>query len=377
MSALRDTWTRLKSWQGGVWLPVLPPLGALVELAVLVAIIEFADWVMPGVDLASLEPSPYWIPVLLLSLQYGTVAGLMAAAAATLAHIFNGFPDQGIDENLFAFLLRIWALPILWIGVSLLVGQFRLRQIEVKQELSHQLTERSKERDSLAEYAAGLERRCTRLERGIATRASVSGTAVLDALSYLERPSVDLSDVLSAVGHEAFPGAALSVFMLTANGLEVIARCNWGEGWSHEFGPAHPLYRAIAGQRRPVSALTKGDEAILLGQGLAAYPIVSPEQGRVTGMVKLDHASPELITPETQDRLAVIARLIAPRLAEPRIAVGNAERGSIQGDTVVTRLTRGWRQLSWSGARTGADADGTVSAGSSAPQKDVLPRLHK
>ncbi len=118
---------------GAVWLPVLPPVGAFVELVLVMGLIYLVSYLIPGIDLATLEPSPFWVPVLLLSLQYGTVAGLLAAAVATLAYTINGLPEQAIGENLFAFLLRIWALPILWIGVALVLGQFRLRQIEVKQ----------------------------------------------------------------------------------------------------------------------------------------------------------------------------------------------------------------------------------------------------
>ena len=377
MSALTETWKRLQSRQGGVWLPVLPPLGALVELAALVAVIQFADWVLPGIDAATLEPSPYWIPVLLLSLQYGTVAGLLAAVAATLAHILNGFPDQGIGENLFTYLLRIWALPILWIGVSLLVGQFRLRQIEVKQELQHKLTERTKERDSLASYSAGLQSRCTRLERDIATRTSSPTGVMLEALAHLDNPAADLASVLSAIARQAFPEGALSVFTATANGLDVIADSGWdkGTGWAGHIAAGQPLYRAIMAERRALSVLNRGDDLVLQAQGLAAQPVFGPDSGRVIGMVKLEHARPADIAPATLDRLEVIARLVAPRLAEPRIVVDNGERPSQITGAQSSRVAGGWRQISW--RRTASPASAEDAAVSPAGRHDVLPRIQK
>ena len=68
-------------------LPVLPPLIALVELAALIGLIVLVDWATPDIDLTDLKPNPLWLPVLLLSLQYGTVSGLMAAlfAVASMA----------------------------------------------------------------------------------------------------------------------------------------------------------------------------------------------------------------------------------------------------------------------------------------------------
>jgi polysaccharide biosynthesis protein PelD len=375
LSELRETWNRLKSWQGGVWLPVLPPLGALVELAVLVAVIEFADWVLPGVDVSAMEPSPYWIPVLLLSLQYGTVAGLMAAAAATLAHVFNGFPDQGVGENFFTYFMHVWSLPILWTGVSLLVGQFRLRQIEVKQDLNHKLNERTKESESLAAYVAGLEARCMGLERQIATRASGPAATILEALAHLDNPAADLSSVLAVIRDEAFPGGALSIFTLTAHGLEVIARCGWedGAGWQSEIAAAEPLYRAIVAEKRTVSVLNSGDEATLFAQGLAAGPIFGFDGARVIGMVKLERARASEVTAATADRLEVIARLVAPRIAEPRIVIDNEQKRA--GEGFAGRVSRGFRQVAWRGLSTSRPQNS--ESGDGIARVDIVPRVQK
>lgn len=371
MSVLQEALKRLNTWQSGVWLAVLPPFGAFLELAALVAAIEFAEWALPGVDVGSLEPSPYWIPVLLLSLQYGTVAGLMAAAAATLVYVLNGVPDQGIGENLFSYLLRIWSLPILWIGVSLLFGQFRLRQIEVKQDLVHRLNERNKERNSLAHYAGGLEQRCSRLEREIATRASGTSGVVLEALAHLDNPAAELDNVLSVIAKQSFPEGAISVFTLTANGLEVIASAGWAETshFARNIGAGHPLYRAIAGERRGVSVLNTSDELVLQSEGLAAYPVLSRETGRTIGMVKLEQARRDGITNDTLAKLSVISRLVAPRLAEPRIVIDNGEWAS--GDNVAARVTRGWRQVPWRGSRV----ERQIAA--RAPEPDAIPRRQK
>jgi hypothetical protein len=198
-----------------VWLPVLPPLGAVVELLVLVSLIMALGWLVPGLDVASLQPSPYWIPILLLSLQYGTVAGLLAAAVATCLYAFNGFPEQSIGENLFAYFLRIWASPMLWIGVAVLLGQFRLRQIEVKQDLRRQLDQRISEATTLAKYVDQLETKCLTLERQATQRRSVGDLASLDVLKRLSEPEADLEPALRALVKQALPDAALSLYRVT------------------------------------------------------------------------------------------------------------------------------------------------------------------
>ena len=357
MNALQENWKRLKSWQAGVWLPILPPVGALLELVALVAVIFIIDWAIPSVNIAAIEPSPYWIPVLLLSLQYGTVAGLMAAAAAICAHVLNGFPEQGIGENLFPYLLRIWSLPILWIGVSLLVGQFRLRQIEVKQELRHQLNERTKERDSLAGYSESLQSRCARLEREIATRGGPPGGQLLTALGALGDQHTDLQVGFAQLCNAIYPGAAMSVFALNEQGLHAVAATNWHDGdtWPRTIAPDMPLYRETIGARRALSALRAADDRALAGQGLAAAPVIAADTGRILGLIKIERALPEILTKDLAGQLAALAKVLSARLSaveprnvspvEPRIVQAAGEGARHSADAATP--TRAFRLFSW------------------------------
>ena len=363
--------------------PVLPPVQALIELAALVALIGIADWALPGLDIAALEPSPYWLPVLLLSLQYGTIAGLLAAAAATVAHVLNGFPEQSIGENLFPYLLRIWALPMLWIGVALLLGQFRLRQIEVKRTLRRELEQRTTEALTLASYAKDLEDRCRRLERHLSSGQNAgfnsgrmpAGVAALDALVPLTRVPADLAAGLDGIAKAVMPGAALSVFVATPAGCGLVVASGWPATarWRHEIPASHPLYRAVAGERRAVSVLNRADEAILAGEGLAACPIFAPDSGRVIGIIKLEAAEPVYLTHATTEHLATIARLVAPALGEPRIVVDNSAR-EFRGDGVApSRLTRGWRQMPWRNANV-SDSAATDAAAQNPDASERSPR---
>ena len=80
--------------------------------------------------LSQMQPHFFWLPVLLLSLQYGTVSGLLAAGVAIVLTAWLGWAEQEVGENHFNYLLRISTQPMLWLVAALLLGQFRLRQIE-------------------------------------------------------------------------------------------------------------------------------------------------------------------------------------------------------------------------------------------------------
>ncbi|HRD76373.1 MAG TPA: hypothetical protein PK264_10590, partial [Hyphomicrobiaceae bacterium] len=75
-------------------LPVLPPLVAWLEIALLILPITVYDYLSTGFTITELHPHPFWLPVLLLSLQYGTPSGLAAAGVAILATFALGWPEQ-------------------------------------------------------------------------------------------------------------------------------------------------------------------------------------------------------------------------------------------------------------------------------------------
>ena len=370
MSEIKTNWARMKGWRGGSGLPVLPPVGALVELLVLVALILVVDWALPSVDLSNLEPSPYWLPVLLLSLQYGTVAGLMAAAVATAAYVFNGVAEQAVGENFFTFLLRIWALPILWIGVALVLGQFRLRQIAEKQDLRQNLAKRTVEAQSLSIYSKDLAARCSRLERQLTTRSKSSVTPVMTVLARFGRTTASVDEALSLLTEVLWPGAKISLFVITPAGSEAVAISGWSDSgaWPTEIPSTHSLYRAVVSERRVVSILYTGDELVLGGHGVLACPIFAPETSRVTGMLKVEAIDPALLTAEMHEHLELIARLAAPMFSEPRIVVDNTERTSANDHHGSgERLTRGWNFQPWRGSSQPGDGSAKTSVQTSAP----------
>lgn len=346
LSTLRKIWRKWRSPHGAVWLPVLPPAGAFAELIVLIALIQIADSAIPGLHVTELEPSPYWLPILLLSLQYGTVAGLMAAGAATLAYVLSGLPEQVIDEHHFSYLLRVWALPILWIAVALILGQFRLRQIERKEDLQTALDQRTREAESLSLYARDLEQHTRQLERRITAAVPADGSELLDAIAGLETAGNDLTGALERLLAAAFPGAGITLYAVNPTGLEAGFSTAQPAQGAHTFAAGHAFYRAIAGERRALSVLSAIGEAELAGAALAAAPVLHGESGRAVAVIAIETADGGVLSAGIEERLAAVGRLIAPALAEPRIVVDNTER-VLHGADSANRLTRGWRQFAW------------------------------
>lgn len=335
-------------------LPVLPPFTALIEIALFIVLPAALDYFVPAFpSLSGLQPHPFWLPVLLLSLQYGTVSGLLAAGCAIAASSILGLPDQEIGEDHFTYLLRVWSQPMLWLVAAIILGQFRMRQIERKQELARKVAELSMQRTAIADYATNLRERCERLEREIVGRRGQADGDLLVQLNALRTGQGDAA--VRAFGgclELAFGPCQASVSLRTDAGLRVIARHGWAADatWKQSFTVADPLSRAMLDGSGPVTVLRPGDEVKLGDQGLAAAPILAQGDGRVIGMLKLEAVAPSELGASLEARLTALTDLISPAVeagqftAAPAIGTPAAPLARAAQPGERPRL---WRQIRW------------------------------
>lgn len=354
--------------------PVLPPRVAIVEMLVLLVLPAALDHFWSAFpSLAELHPHPFWLPVLLLSLQYGTISGLLAAGLAIALSAVIGWPDQEVGENHFNYLLRIWAQPVLWLAAALVLGQFRMRQIERKQELVRQVAELSSQRTAIADHAANLRRRCDALEREIARRCDPSVRALLRAIGRLDavgeagREQLEARALLAECLELAFGRCQIAVFVRDGDHLRMIMRHKGSKSAANArdtLAVSEPLAAAVVGEGRPVSVMVPGEEAMLAGEGLVSVPIFSTQRDHVQGMLKLEQLDPSELDQWTSDRLAVMASHIAPLLSAPSrqwhaVHVEGAARSVASWPRLPPRA-RLWRQVKWLPRKAGTgNASGT------------------
>ena len=371
----------LRAWAlPGQLSPVLPPRLAIIEIAVLLALVLLEYLWEGSPSLTRINPHPYWIAILLLSLQYGTVSGLIAAGIAIIGTVLIGMPEPDIEERYFNYLVRVWTQPVLWLLVALVLGTFRARQIEQRDELVQQVGNLKVRSATLLDHAANLRTRCTMLERSIATRTTPDAIKLLNALAQLSdaepgRWAPALNSALSA----GFPGAQISFYaidngqvrLILTHGLATAARP------PAEIDAGHPLVAAVLREGRSVSVLTAADDDALKGLGVAAVPIYAdPGQtagSRIVGMLKADVVEPAQINASLTRRLGVVAHHLAPIFSRglvSSVATITLEAQSNNPSAIRsprTQLTtsvvdpipavRRWRMLRWlPGGRTDLSA---------------------
>lgn len=347
--------TRSKVDVGPPGLPVLPPLAALVEIALLIGIPALLDYFVPSFpSLSGLQPHPFWLPVLLLSLQYGTVSALLAAGCAIAASSILGLPDQEIGEDHFTYLLRVWSQPVLWLITALILGQFRMRQIERKQELARQVAELNMQRTAIADYAANLRERCERLERDIVGRRSMGGRDLLSLVHGLGAArGAAVQPGLGTLLEAAFGTCQASIALRMGDELRVVFRHGWPTEprWHTSFATGDPIHHTIVMSHAGLCAMTPGDETRLAGEGIAATPILSRSDGRVIGMLKLELVDPAELDASLPARLAVLADLLAPLVEGGLLgavaASGTPASSSLRTVSPAGDRPRAWRQIRW------------------------------
>ncbi|MBS0243574.1 MAG: hypothetical protein JSS20_15465 [Proteobacteria bacterium] len=324
---------------------MLPPVAAAIEVLVLVVLPGLLDYAYPWFpNLNETQPHFFWLPVLLLTLQYGTPSGLLAAAAAIVLSNVLGWPEQEIGENHFAYLLRIWLQPMLWIGTAVVLGQLRLRQIEARDALSRDVATLSMQRHAIAEHARNLRARCDRLERAITTAASPRAVSILAALGEAASPDPHLAKT----GFEralalAFGEASAAHYELASDGsLELVSRIpGSGETGAEKITGESELAYALIHEGRRLCAMLPGDEQALGGAAVAAVPVFDRDL-RPRGALLLETASAGSIDAETAERLAAFAALLpasrAPMAMAPPAPANSATSNRARAGTSWRRL---------------------------------------
>jgi hypothetical protein len=164
------------------------------SLGILTLILLTQHWLMDGRVGASGLPHPFWIPVLLMSGQYGIMGGLFAALAATAAFFIGELPAQSAIQDFYDYAGIVAVQPCAWFGTALVLGGLRTLHIHHYADLQ----ERFEQTEVMAEAMAdGLERavgEVEHLEQRIATDYSTRA-ALLHSLAKL-----DVTDRRSIVG---------------------------------------------------------------------------------------------------------------------------------------------------------------------------------
>lgn len=264
---------------------------ALLELALFLIVALFLDAVFGnGNRFWGVEPHPFWIIVIALSVQYGTGAGLTAVVFSTLALLLWNIPPQQVDQDVYGWLYDIAIVPILWLISGLAVGEARMRHIRERDELREEVEEVTERERAITESYDKVRQFKETLELRIAgqMRAATETYRAAQALEKLH-PN-DIMQGIEDLVKSALAPEKCSIFLLENGMLEQRLVSGWEdhEGLGRMFDSGSRLYQSVIGGQETLSVINAEHQQILGDQGVMATPIIDKENGQVLGMLKIE-----------------------------------------------------------------------------------------
>lgn len=266
-------------------------LSAIIELVVFIGLFLLADYTMgTGTRFWATAPHPLWAVVILLSVQYGTSAGLIAAIAASITLLSGHFPPQNVDQDYYDYLLYIGWRPIVWMLTGLLLGELRRRQLVQNAELRADLAQTELREQTLSKAYASTMERVHFLERQIATQAQTVLT-VFRAAQNVEQ--LEVSDVITGIESlvdEILAPNKFSVFVPSRNNLDALVSHGWETPteFSRQIHGESQLYASLLTERRILMINRQDDAAILGKDAVIAIPVQNNETGEILAVIRIE-----------------------------------------------------------------------------------------
>ena len=312
---------------------------AVIEIGLFIGVALGLDFAFfGGTRYATLNPHPYWIIVLLASVQYGTGEGLLAAVSSTLALVVGNMPEQTIDQGTYEFLLDVLSQPLMWFLSVVVIGALRNRQLRERTQLYDSLgqTERRLHRATTANER--LSRQKESLEVRVAGQLStfVKTYQAAQAIERSEPGEVLLGvvDVIRAV----IRAEKFSLFLLNNNILEAAIQDGWEaeDSYSRVLDQRNGLFQEVVGQRRFLSISSESDELVLGNEGVLAGPLVSAESDDVIGILKIEEMNLLDLNVSTVENFCVLTSWIGSAYAKALVtATTTVEPGFYVGRGVI------------------------------------------
>lgn len=295
------------------------------ELAVMIGLLLAIDRIWGGQDgFAHLPVNPYWLPVLVMAVVYGSWAGLAAAGLATIAWLAtNDIHPASADyfDTMFALSLP----PLLWYTAAVVLGEVTDSRKRTIARLQSGQNVGKRNMDRLIDAFHALSQNNRVLQLRITTEERTVSEALTIAARLPHATGVERQSVLRAM-----------VTVACRTGDFTCYRLQSGRAWPVLFGddcnrgrkPLSAELLAVLRERRTIiHAANPVDRPLLLDIGVIALPLPAGEDGRLEGVLVLHHLPFASLGPHLNAELTALAGWLAGFVADT----------SLLGDLTVVR----------------------------------------
>ncbi len=290
------------------------PLRIALEIAVTFAALAALDWWLTGENgFTRVQPNPYWLPVLVMALAYGTGPGVLAAGIASglwLAHVHDDTGARDYLDHLFHLSLQ----PLMWFVAAGVIGEVTIMRTARHDRLEKRGGVAARNLARLTEAFAELSRTNRLLQVQIATEAHTVGHAIETAARLC---SQDLAERRGAIGELIALAARtpdFTCYRMTGDEARAWIRGPVSAG-RRDTLPA-TLMERMARPHGILHVAKRSDRSLLDGIGIAAIALPDRETGEVVGCLVLHTLPFETLNASRTAELTEIAAWLTPLLAD-------------------------------------------------------------
>jgi polysaccharide biosynthesis protein PelD len=265
-----------------------------IELFAFFLLLEIIDFIFfEGKRFWGVSPHPFWLPILVMTMQYGTNVGLLTATISAVILLLGNLPAQAMSQDLYAYIANIIVQPVLWFIVALILGELRMRHIRERDRLEYDLKDLEEKIYTITDAYHRLHEVKLSLEHRIATHMR-SVIYLYESAKAVE--SMDESEVYQNVGSlikNIISPEKFSLYLQDTKNPEFMSLVSQ-EGWQEtdkfktSFGPNDDLYQSIVLRQNVLCIANPQDHKILGNEGVLAGPLFDKEAERVVGMLKIE-----------------------------------------------------------------------------------------
>ena len=264
---------------------------AVIELVLFLAMMLALDALLGSGDrFIELRPHPFWLVVLLITVQYGTNEGLIASLASTVALYAGNLPDQLLHQDLYDYLFSVSRLPIIWLFAAVLFGELRVRQIRQTEKARTALAAAEHRESVVSEAYRRLSDAKAALEVRVAGQLKTVFTLTKAARAIEKLGPGEVLIGIADLVREVLAPSKFSLFLLNGSVLEAVLNEGWSadDGYTRTFDSTTLLFQEVIGHQEFLCIADLGQERTLAGEGVLAGPLISIDTGEVVGMLKIE-----------------------------------------------------------------------------------------
>jgi polysaccharide biosynthesis protein PelD len=267
---------------------------ALLEIILFFGLALVVDhFLFGGMRFGGFALHPFWLIVILISAQYGTGEGLVAAGVASTCLLAGNLPEQTLSQDMYQFLFAVCRMPLAWFVTALVLGEIRMRHIRECDKLQNDLAVSEEHQKELSRSHENLCAVKDKLEARVAGQLTTAITMYQAARDLERLEPAEVLRGMAGIVRAVMKPEKFSIYLLKDNRLELAIHEGWNQHdtFSRLFHAGSPLFQALIGRQRYLCSASRDDEVILAQEGVLAGPLISEESGEVTGILKIEKLS--------------------------------------------------------------------------------------